>query len=173
MSEDKGIRYSQANVTLGSDVGDVTLSADTAGKKIVGMIGNVEMFRVSANGLENRRRFTEVMSFVDVDSQNSTFTAAQIAGGIVVHTSVTAGGTVTFDTAANIIAGSGGVGALTENGQCIKVYYINDGTQVLTFAVNTGVTIADTGQTIAADEAAIILIRRTSATTVTAYIIGA
>lgn len=173
MAEDKGVRYSQSNVTLGSDNGDVLLSADTAGKKIVGMVGNVEVFRSSTNGFEPKRRIIETMAANDVDAQHNTLTALQVAAGIVLHTSVTAGGTVTFDTAVNIIAGSAGIGALTADNQCIKVYYINDGTQTLTFAAAAGVTIVDTGQTIAADEAAIILIRRVTSTAITAYIIGA
>jgi len=118
-------------------------------------------------------RVREVLTPVDVDAQNNTLTVAQIVAGIVVHTSVTGAGTVTTDTAANIIAGSGGVGALKNNGETISCRYINDGTQTLTLSAGTGVTIADAGQTIAADEAALLLFRRTSATAVTVYIIGA
>lgn len=129
---------------------------------------------ITAGGLlVTAGRIREVMTPTDVDAQNNTLTVAQIVGGIVVHTSVTGGGTVTTDTAVNIVAGSAGVGALTADGQCIICHYINDGTQVLTFAGDTGVTIADTGQTIGADEAAYIIFRRTSATTVVAYIVGA
>lgn len=123
---------------------------------------------VTANGF-----LTKVMSATDVDAQNNTLTVAQIAGGIVVHTSVTGAGTVTTDTAANIIAGASGVGALEQDGETVQCYYVNDGSQTLTFSGGTGVTVADTGQTIAADESAILLFRRASATTVTLYIFGA
>lgn len=129
---------------------------------------------ITAGGLlVTAGRIREVMTPTDVDAQNNTLTVAQIVDGIVVHTSVTAAGTVTTDTATAIVAGASGVGALTANGQTIKCYYVNDGTQVLTFAGGTGVTVADTGQTIGADEAAILLFRRTSATAVTLYILGA
>ena len=129
---------------------------------------------ITAGGLlVTAGRIREVMTATDVDAQNHTLTAANIVGGIVVHTSVTGGGTVTTDTATAIVAGDSGVGALTANGQTIKCNYINDGTQVLTFAGGTGVTVADTGQTIGADEAAVLLFLRTSATAVTLYIIGA
>lgn len=145
--------------------------------KLVGS-GSTDTFQVygldvgSAGFNVKAGRFTQVLTPTDVDAQNNTLTVAQIVAGIVVHTSVTPGGTVTTDTAANIIAGSGGAGALTMDGQTIACYYINDGTQVLTFAGGTGVTIADTGQTVTADEAALVLFRRASATTVTAYILG-
>ena len=118
-------------------------------------------------------RLIEALSATDVDAQNGTLSAAQIAGGIVVHTSATGGGTVTTGTALAIIAGNAGVGALKNDGECIKCYYINDGTQVLTLAGGTDVTISDTGQTIGADEAALLIFRRTSATEVTCYVLGA
>jgi hypothetical protein len=114
-------------------------------------------------------RLHEYLTITDVDAQDNTLSAAQIAGGIVVHTSVTAGGTVTLDTAANIIAAFPGIGV----GDSVKCYYINDGTEILTLAPATGTTIFDAGQTIAANEAAVLLILVTSSTTVTIFSIGA
>jgi len=114
-----------------------------------------------------------LMTATDVDAQTNTLTVAQIVGGIVVHTSVTGSGTVTTDTAVNIIAGSNGDGILTNVGDTEICYYINDGDQTLTFAGGTDVTVADTGQTVAANESAILLFRKTAATTVTMYVIGA
>lgn len=105
----------------------------------------------------------------DVDAQNDTLLVADLTGGITVHTSVTGAGTVTTDSADNIVAG---VPLLTD-GDTARMYYINDGTEVLTFVGGASVTIADTGQTIAANEAAVLLFRRVTATTVTCYIIGA
>ena len=104
----------------------------------------------------------------DENSQNVTLTAAEIKGGIVVHTSQTVGGTTTTDTAANIVAGI----PLTADGQCIKCYYINDGGEDITFAGGTGVTVADTGQLCLEDEGVILILRRTGATAVTMYTIG-
>lgn len=118
-------------------------------------------------------RLVEKLTPTDVDAQNNTLSAAQIAGGLVVHTSVSAGGTVTTATAAQIIAGVGGVGKLKHNGASIAVYYINDGDQTLTFQGGDNVTIADTGQTIATNESALIIFRRVTATTVVCYILGA
>lgn len=118
-------------------------------------------------------RIREVLTPTDVDAQNNTITVAQIVGGIVVHTSATGGGTATTDTAANIIAGSSNVGALTADGQCIICYYINDGNQTVTFAGGTNVTISDTGQTSAQNTACVLVFRRASSTTVTCYVLGA
>jgi len=118
-------------------------------------------------------RLVEKLTPVDVDAQNSTLTVAQIAAGIVVHTSTTGGGTVTTDTALNIIAGSSGVGRLKKNGASIKVYYINDGDQTLTLQAGDGVTVADTGNTILTNEAAVLVFRRVSATAVVCYVVGA
>lgn len=129
--------------------------------------GGTSGLRVGADKLRQIRTVT------NVDTQNSTLDVAELATGITVHTSVTGAGTVTFDTAALIIAGSSTAGVLDTDNECIEHIYINDGTETLTFAIATGVTIADTGQTLAANESAIILICRTAATTVTAYIIGA
>jgi hypothetical protein len=131
--------------------------------------GQVDFFK----GVRFGGRLSELLDATDVDSQNNTFTVAQAVGGIVVHTSTTGAGTVTTDTAANYIAGSGGKGELIVDDQTLLCYYINDGDQTLTFSAGSGVTIADTGQTITTNEAAIILIRRTSSSTVTIYIVGA
>lgn len=113
------------------------------------------------------------LTATDVDAQTNTLTVAQIVAGIVVHTSVTGAGDVTTDTAANIIMGSGGGGVLWANDDTEVCYYINDGNKTLTLVGGTGVTVADDGQTITENEAAVLLFRRTSATTVTVYIIGA
>ena len=116
----------------------------------------------------NQGRLRRVLTVTDVNARhNAEVTAAQINGGIVVHTSETGAGNVTFTDAANIISGCG----LDTDGQCIKLYYINDGDRELTLANSSGgdTTIADTGNTILENEAAILLIRRTSATAVKVF----
>lgn len=108
----------------------------------------------------------------DVNATDSDLTVAQIVGGIILHTSDGAG-TVTVDTAAHIIPGYNGKGELKNIGDTIRCFYINDGDNALTFAVATGLTIADVGQTIGANESAILVFRKVSATAVKMYIIGA
>ena len=127
---------------------------------------------VTAGNLLATERIVEVLTATDVDTQNHTLTVANIAAGIVVHTSTTGGGTVTTDTALNIIAGSGILSALTANGQCVKCYYVNDGDQTVTFAGGTDVTVADTGNTVLINEAAVLLFRRDSSTTMTMYVVS-
>lgn len=113
----------------------------------------------------------EWASVSDIDAQNGTLTAARIATGIIVHTSVTGAGTLTFDTAANIIAAFPGI----TTGEVIKCYLINDGDQTVTLAADGGatVTLADAGQTLAINESCLLLILVTGAATVTVYTIGA
>ena len=143
-----------------------------AGGVLAGIAVNAGGIAVVAGGISiTAGRLRDTLSITDVDAQNNTLTVAQIVAGIVMHTSVTGGGTVTTDTAANIIAGSAGVGALTANGMSIVCYYINDGSQTLTFAGGTDVTVSDTGNTILTNEAATVVFRRTSGTTVSCHII--
>lgn len=113
-------------------------------------------------------RNTEILTVVDDNSRNMTLAAADILAGINIHTSVTGGGTVTVDTAANIIAGV----PLEKDNECITSYYINDGNQTATFAVASGTTIADVGNTVLTNEAAVLIWRRTSATAVVLYIVS-
>ena len=130
-------------------------------------------FRNKATGVKifaiGPERVREYLTAADLDAQSGTLTAAQIVGGILVHTSVTAGGTLTTDTATAIIAAFPGL----EVGDSVMCRVINDGTQVVTVAGGTDVTIADAGQTIGADEAALLIFRMTAATTMTCYIVGA
>ena len=113
-------------------------------------------------------RNTEILTVVDDNSQNMTLAAADILAGINVHTSTSSGGTVTSDTAANIIANV----PLGKDDESITSYYINDGDQTCTFAGGTGVTVADTGNTVLINEAAVLVWRRTSSTAVTLYIVS-
>ncbi len=113
-------------------------------------------------------RNTEILTVVDDDSRHMTLAAADILAGINVHTSATGGGTVTTDTAANIIANV----PLGKDNESITSYYINDGDQTGTFAGGTGVTVADTGNTVLTNEAAVLVWRRTSSTAVTLYIVS-
>jgi hypothetical protein len=113
-------------------------------------------------------RNTEILTAVDDDSRHMTLAAADILAGINVHTSATGGGTVTTDTAANIIANV----PLGKDNESITSYYINDGDQTATFAGGTGVTVADTGNTVLTNEAAVLVWRRTSSTAVTLYIVS-
>lgn len=127
----------------------------------------------NTGGLYVAGPFMPKLTVTDVNAQNNSFTVAQAVAGIVLHTSATGGGTVTLDTAAHFIAGSSGVGALTNTGQSLVCYYVNDGDQTLTFADNADgkATVADTGNTIATNTAATVLIVKTAADSVKCYII--
>ena len=108
-------------------------------------------------------RNTEILTIVNDDSQNMTLAAADILAGVNIHTTTTSGGTVTTDTAANIIA----TVPLAKDNESIKSSYYNDGDQTATFAGGTGVTVVDTGNTVATNEGATLTWIRTSSTAVT------
>lgn len=114
----------------------------------------------SGNALNN-----DVRTVTDLDAQSGTWTATQMATGILVHTSVTGAGTVTTDTATNIVAQLD----LRNDNECAMIWYVNDGSQTVTLEGGTGVTLADAGSTVLINEGALLLVRRTSATAVTIY----
>ena len=115
-------------------------------------------------------RVIETLTKTDVDNQVNTLVAAQIKAGIVIHTSQTGGGTVTMDTASNIISGV----PLTKDNQAVKCYYINDGNQDLTFANDAGNTtqVHDTGAILMSDEGVTLLFVRESNSAVRMYTLG-
>lgn len=100
-----------------------------------------------------------------------TYTAAQIAGGIITRDPAGAARTDTTDTAVALISTL----ALANDGDTFVCYLINtaDAAEVITIAGGTDVTIANAGQTIAQNESVELLFRRTSATAVTVYVLGA
>lgn len=97
---------------------------------------------------------------VDVDAQNATLPAATLAAGLLVHTSVTAGGTLTVDTAANLDA------AFPEwqIGETMECSYVNDGDQTVTLTGASGVTRVS-AQTIATLQGRRIVFLKTAAST--------
>lgn len=109
---------------------------------------------VSISGLG----FGRFVTREDQDAQNATLLAAQLAKGLLVHTSETAGGTLTVDTAANLAA------AFPEwqIGETRECYYQNDGNQTVTLTGATGTTRVS-AQTIATLQGRRIVFLRTAA----------
>ena len=107
----------------------------------------------------------EFLTRVDKDEQNTTLLAADIAAGLLVHTSVTGGGTLTVDDATNLDA------AFPEwqVGETRRCHYQNDGNQTVTLTGNTGVTRVS-AQTIATLQGRTIVFLKTAAST---YIVWA
>jgi hypothetical protein len=102
---------------------------------------------------------------------NETYTAAQIAGGVIARDPAGGARTDTTDTAAALISGLD----LETDGDTHVCYLINtaDAAEAITLAGGDSVTIANVAQTLAQNESALLLFRRTSATAVTLYILGA
>lgn len=112
------------------------------------------LFSIGANGPG------EGMTRVDVDAQNATLPAATLASGFLVHTSATAGGTLTVDTGANLDA------AFPEwqIGETMRCHYLNDGNQTVTLTGASGTT-ALSAQTIATLQGRTIWFLKTAAAT--------
>lgn len=107
------------------------------------------------------------VGLTDQNERNSTFTAAEFATGLILHTSVTGAGTVTFDTAANLIAGLG----LTSDNLSARCYYVNDGNQNVTLnEAATGVTYLN-NPTVAAESGVTMVVRRTGAAAVSVFFV--
>lgn len=107
----------------------------------------------------------------EASTGNTTLTAAMIAGGLIT-VAPTGAQIATFDTAANILAA---LPVLANDGDTFMCFMVNlaAGAFTSTLAVAAGLTIANVGQTVAQNESAILLLRRTSATTIVVYILGA
>ena len=112
------------------------------------------VFSIGPNGIGKG------LTRVDVDSQNATLPAATLASGLLVHTSVTGGGTLTVDTADNLDA------AFPEwqIGETMECHYVNDGDQTVTLTGATGTTRLS-AQTIATLQGRRIIFLKTAAST--------
>lgn len=103
-----------------------------------------------------------------------TYTAAELLTGIYRRDPNGAARTDTTDTGTNIETAMAAKGAVV-NGDAFEVYLINDAdaAEAITLAGGTGVTIANVGQTIAQNEAALLVFIRTAPNTFTLLVIGA
>lgn len=103
---------------------------------------------------------TRKLTRVDVDTQNATLPAATLASGLLVHSSTTAGGTLTVDTAANLDS------AFPEwqIGETMECHYVNDGDQTVTLTGATGTTRVS-AQTITTLQGRRIVFLKTAAST--------
>ena len=99
-----------------------------------------------------------------------TYSAAQIATGLITRDPAGASRTDVTATALDLIAGG-----VFEVGDTFTCMLINtaDAAEVITLEGGVGVTISNVGQTVAQNEAALLVFRMVSTTAVTLYIIGA
>lgn len=117
-------------------------------------------------------RFIPDLALTDVTTAGAaTYTKEAIAGGVITRDPAGAARTDTTPTAADIISECG----LQQDGETALCYLINtaDAAEAITLAGGTGVTISNAGQTLAQNESAVLLFRRTGAAAVTLYILGA
>lgn len=100
-----------------------------------------------------------------------TYSAAQVAGGVITRDPNGAARTDDTPTAVDLIAACG----LEMDGETASCVLINtaDAAEAITLQAGVGVTIANVGQTLAQNESALLIFRRTSASAATLYIVGA
>ena len=119
-------------------------------------------------------RIKQVMASADdTVAGNETYTVGQLTSGVFTRDPNGGARTDVTPTASALIASTGF--NLTTNNDCGFCYLINtaDAAEAITLSAGTGVTISNVGQTIGQNESALLIFRRTSATAVTLYIVGA
>ena len=114
---------------------------------------NSKVVSITPNG---RGRY---VTKTDADEQNTTMTAAIFATGLLVHTSVTGGGTLTLDTGANFDTAFPD----WQVGETRECYYQNDGNQTVTLTGATGM-VRVSAQTIATLQGRRIVVLKQAAT---------
>jgi len=149
-----------SSATFGGDITSIasaTIASDVT-------LGTANAHKVEINGKLIKGNIEQV----DVDTQSHTLTASEFRSGIVVHTSETGPGVITFDTGANLCS----ILELEADNEVATCLYINDGNQSVTLNGGTpdGVTYVN-NPTIAGESAATLVVRRTAADTVSIYII--
>lgn len=100
------------------------------------VLGAVTATSMTVSGLSTANTVYS-KTITDIDAQNGTPTAAQLLGGVIVHTSVTGAGTLTVPTGTLMSGAISGVAV----GTTIKWLYYNDGNQTVTITANTGHTL--------------------------------
>lgn len=167
LADDFSNKYIHPDILSVNSIADpsstITFSPDATFSSDVTLSGS-NSDKVEINGKLIKGNITQV----DVDTQSHTLTASEFRSGIVVHTSETGAGEITFDAGGTLCSTL----ELQSNNEVATCLYINDGDQDVTLNGGTpdGVTYVN-NPTIAAGSAATLVVRRTAANTVSVYII--
>lgn len=175
MAEERGVRLSEGKVELcNTSTNKVGLTVDGAGEAQV-MVNNALVAQFNAQGAQLRTNPLVLEHFTPTTITTAgaaTYTAANLASGMILRDPNGAGRTDLTDTAALIIAGTP---ALSADGDTLRCYLINtaDAAETITLgSAALGVTYQNAALTIAQNECATLLIRRTSSTAVTIHILA-
>lgn len=129
---------------------------------------------ITAGGLRvTAGRVVENLSVANITTAAATtYSAANLAAGIITRDPNGGARTDVTDTAAAII---GGTPALSSDGDCLLTWLINtaDAAEAITISGGTDVTVVNAAQTLLQNEAALMIFRRTAATTISLYLVGA
>lgn len=103
----------------------------------------------------------EGLIITDVDAQNATMLAADIANGMVTHNSKTGAGTLTVDTGANLDAAFPD----WQIGETRRCHYVNRGNQTVTLTAGASGTTLIAANTIATLQGRTVYFLKTAAAT--------
>lgn len=160
---------------VANSIEGIRLSSTGAVTLPIGLTVTAGGAAITAGGLEvTAGRVRDVLSVTNYTTAGDyAIPAAAIAGGIITRDPNGAGRTDTLPTGTLLDAEFSSQGLGT--GAVITCYYINtaDAAEAITLAVNTDMTISNVGQTIAQNEAALLVFRKTAANTFVCYILGA
>ena len=125
-------------ISVQSSSGTEPLTVDSKGTGILNLNGTATGIVVMGRGA--LKTFVQGNTATAIGTQNGTPSAAQLIGGLIVHTSTTGSGTLTVDTGTNIDAQVSGA-AVGDTFTCV---YANIGNQTVTITANTDVTLKGT-----------------------------
>lgn len=145
-------------VSLQSSGTNEALTIDAKGSGNMVLNGTATGFVVMNRGAQ--KTFVMGNTSTAIATQNGTPTAAQLLGGIIVHTSATGAGTLTVDTGTNLDTAITGV----TTGDTFTTLYANIGNQTVTITANTGVTLFGTAAVPTLKNAVLTFTRTGSAT---------
>ena len=121
-------------------------------------------------------RIRESMGLADnTTNSDQTYTAAQLVGGIITRDPNGSARTDTTATGTEIETELNAQGIDVATGDTFTCLIVNtaNGAEAITIGGGSGVAISNAGQTIAQNESALLLFRRTGANAFTCYILGA
>ena len=158
--------------------GGLTVTAGGLTVTAGGLAVTADGLTIADGGLVVRggSRIREGLGLADItDASNQTYTAAAIVGGLITRDPNGGARTDTTPTGTQIETELNAQGIDVATGDTFKCHLINtaNGAEAITLAPDSGVTISNVGQTLAQNESAVLLFRRTGSNTFVLYILGA
>ena len=163
-----GLTVTAGGITI--TAGGLTVTADGATVTAGGVT-------ITDGGLAVRAgaRIREALTLTNITTVGAgTYTAAALVGGLITRDPTGGDRTDTMDTGTNIETELNAQGIAVATGDTFICHVVNtaDAAETITFAGDTGSTIANAGQTLAQNESCYLLFKRTGANAYTFYVMG-